>query len=229
MSHADLISLSNDPIIKDYNDIVLQGLSARLNTYENTNEQKPLINLTPRHYFRGQQVSNNQNISNNNINMNNNEINQNQMNQNYDQNQMIKSVGNFGELNQYMKQYNNPPRNNAQYYRNVSPSNNEMNMNNMNNNFSESPSYYEESNNNYNSKNYNNSNNMRSDIMNIDDMNNKKKKLAMMIKSKTSPNPPQDPISEEFFRNQLSYLILYKNINIKIYILLFIYINIKIE
>ena len=50
-----------------------------------------------------------------------------------------------------------------------------------------------------------------------------------MIKSKTSPNPPQDPISEEFFRNQLSYLILYKNINIKIYILLFIYINIKIE
>jgi hypothetical protein len=45
---------------------------------------------------------------------------------------------------------------------------------------------------------------MRSDVMNIDDINSKKKKLAMMIKSSTSPYPPQDPrISEDFFRNQL--------------------------
>ena len=45
---------------------------------------------------------------------------------------------------------------------------------------------------------------MRSDLMNIDDINSKKKKLAMMIKSSTSPYPPQDPrISEDFFRNQL--------------------------
>ena len=63
LSHADLISLSNDPIMGDYKDLLLQGLSARLNTYENTDEQKPLINLTPRHYLRGQQASNvNQNI-----------------------------------------------------------------------------------------------------------------------------------------------------------------------
>ena len=196
LSHADLISLSNDPIMNDYKDLVLQGLSARLNTYENTDEQKPLINLTPRHYLRGQQASNiNQNISKNNMYNNEN------MNQNYDQNQMVKSVGNFGEQNQYNKQYNNPQRNYAQTYQNRSPYNNDTNINsnNMNNNnFSESRSYYEENN------NYNNSRQMRSDIMNIDDINSKKKKLAMMIKSSTSPYPPQDPrISEDFFRNQL--------------------------
>ena len=40
--------------------------------------------------------------------------------------------------------------------------------------------------------------------MNIDDLEPKRKKLAMMIKSSSSPYPPQDPrISEEFFRNQL--------------------------
>ena len=200
LSHADLISLSNDPIMGDYKDLLLQGLSARLNTYENTDEQKPLINLTPRHYLRGQQASNiNQNMSKNNLYDNEN-MNQ---NRNYDQNPMLKSVGNFGEQNQYMKQFNNPSRNFAHTYQNVSPSNNEMNINsnNINNNFSESRSYYEE-NNNFN--NYNNSNQMRSDLMNIDDINSKKKKLAMMIKSSTSPYPPQDPrISEDFFRNQL--------------------------
>ena len=198
LSHADLISLSNDPIMNDYKDLVLQGLSARLNTYENTDEQKPLINLTPRHYLRGQQASNiNQNLSNNNL-YNNENMNQ---NPNYDQNQMIKSVGNFGEQNQYNKQYNNPTRNYAQTFQNRSPYNNDMNINSNNinnNNFSESRSYYEDNN------NYNNSNQMRSDIMNIDDINSKKKKLAMMIKSSTSPYPPQDPrISEDFFRNQL--------------------------
>ena len=52
--------------MQDYKDLVLQGLRARLNKYENTDDQKHLINLTPRHYLRGQQVSNinNQNMSN---------------------------------------------------------------------------------------------------------------------------------------------------------------------
>ena len=196
LSHADLISLSNDPIMKDYKDLLLQGLSARLNTYENTNEPKPLINLSPRHYLRGQQASNiNQNLSKNNIYNNGDN-----MNQNYDQNQMLKSVGNFGDPNQYMKRYDNSQKNLGSSQYNIPPSNNDMNSNNnMYNNFSESRSYYEENN------NYNYSNNMKSnDIMNIDEMNSKKKKLAMMIKSSTSPHPPQDPrISKEFFRNQL--------------------------
>ena len=179
-------------------------------SYENTDEQKPLINLTPRHDLRGQQATNmNQNLINNNNNTNLYNKNIQNQNQNYDQNNMMKSMGNFEEQNQYMQQYNNPPRIYSQTYQNISPNNidlnanNNTNTNNMNNmnNFSESRSYYEE-NKNYNN-NYNGSNQMRSDFMNIDEMNSKKKKLQMMIKS-SSPYPPQDPrISEDFFRNQL--------------------------
>ena len=135
LSHADLISLSNDPIMGDYKDLLLQGLSARLNSYENTDEQKPLINLTPRHYLRGQQATNmNQNLINNNNNNNNlyNKNIQNQ-NQNYDQNNMMKSMGNFEEQNQYMQQYNNPPRIYSQTYQNISPNNIDLNANNNTN------------------------------------------------------------------------------------------------
>ena len=66
LSHADLISLTNEPLMKDYKDLILQGLSARLNTYENTSDPNPLINLTPRRYLRGQQSSNKNKINYNN-------------------------------------------------------------------------------------------------------------------------------------------------------------------
>ena len=182
LSHADLISLTNEPIMKDYKDLIMQGLSVRLNTYENTNEPRPLINITPRKYLRGPQATNNG-----------------EMNQNYYNNRMLKSVGNLGKSNQYMRS-NEDPRNFAMSQQPFLPRNNEINMNqNMNNNFTDSRSYYGDNN------NYNNSSNLaRSEVMNIEDINSKKKKLAMMIKSSSAPYPPQDPrISEEFFRNQL--------------------------
>ena len=184
LSHSDLISLTNEPIMKDYKDLILQGLSARLNTYENTSESRNLINLKPRTYLRGQQASNQNGNNQNNLPRRDNNG---DMNPNYNKNQMLRSVGNFGDQNQYMQRYNDP-RNFAQ----------SQNIN-MNNNFSESPSCYDENNNINNNSNYG-----RSDMMNIDDINNKKKKLAKMIKSSSTPYPPQDPrISEEFFRNQL--------------------------
>ena len=62
--------------MEKYKDLILQGLSARLDTYENTNDKKTIINLTPRHYLRGQQVSiNRKMINNNNINNKYNEEN----------------------------------------------------------------------------------------------------------------------------------------------------------
>ena len=179
LSHADLISLTNDPIMKDYKDLILQGLSARLNSYENTNEPKPLINLTPRKYLR---ANNNVNIPNNINNNYNGDI-----NPNFYKTQMLKSRG-----NQYMRSYNDP-QNFAQSQPIMFPKNYDSN------NYSESPSYYNENNNLNNNQNY-----IRSEMMNIDDLEPKRKKLAMMIKSSSSPYPPQDPrISEEFFRNQL--------------------------
>ena len=196
LSHTDLISLTNEPIMKDYKDLLLQGLSARLNSYENTNEPRSLINATPRKYLREQQASNkNQNYSNHsNIN--------NDINQNYFKSQKLRSVGNFGDPNQFIKRSNNNFKNFAQSQRIIPKRNNNYNMN-LNNNYSQSPSYYDE--NESNDYNYNNNynNNIRSEVLNIDDLNSKKKKLAMMIKS-SSPHPPQDPyISEEFFKNQL--------------------------
>ena len=81
--------------MKDYKDLLLQGLSARLNSYENTNEPRSIINSTPRKYLREQKASNkNQNYSNN-IN--------NDINQNYFKSQRLKSVGNFGDPNQFIK------------------------------------------------------------------------------------------------------------------------------
>ena len=38
--------------MEKYKDLILQGLSARLDIYENTNDKKTIINLTPRHYLR---------------------------------------------------------------------------------------------------------------------------------------------------------------------------------
>ena len=179
LSHSDLISLTNEPLMKDYKDLIMQGLSARLNSYENTSDSKSLINLTPRKYLRAQQSIKNQNVNNNNNNG--------EMNPNYLNNRMIKSVGNLRDPNQFMPKYNDP-----NFAQSQQPNYNDMNLNN---NFSESPSYYDDN---------NNSNYMRSEMMNIDDINSKKKKLAMMLKSSTTPHPPQDPrISEEFFRNQL--------------------------
>ena len=123
MSHTDLISLTNEPIMKDYKDLLLQGLSARLNSYENTNEPRSLINATPRKYLREQQASNkNQNYSNNsNIN--------NDINQNYFKSQKLRSVGNFGDPNQYIKRSNNNFKNFAQSQRIIPQRNNNYNMN----------------------------------------------------------------------------------------------------
>ena len=156
LSHADLINLTNEPLMKDYKDLILQGLSARLNSYENTSDTKSLINLNPRKYLRKSKKSN----------MNSN-YNDDDMNQNYYKSKMFNSVRN---PNQYMPMYNDD-RNN-------------MNGN-FNNNFSET-SYYDENNNN---SNY--------------DEDFRKKRLAMMRKTSSTPYPPQDPrISEEFFRSQ---------------------------
>ena len=79
LSHADLIELTNEPIMEKYQDLILQGISARLDTYENSKDKKTIINLAPRHYLRGQQGSNiknriNYNDDNNEQNNNDNRL-----------------------------------------------------------------------------------------------------------------------------------------------------------
>ena len=204
LSHTDLIALTNEPIMSDYKDLILQGLSARLNTYENTNEQNVLINLTGRHYLRGPQISHANQVS----------INENQINNNMNQpqNQMFKSTN--PQLNNYNQQQNlydsrnmMPSKNNFLKNTQYIPNNNNYNINDINmnvNNRTGSESFYEDNNNNNNfNNNNNNSNYMSSEIMNIDEMNSKKRQMANLMKSAPYPRPPQDPrISEDFFKYQ---------------------------
>eukprot|EP00352_Strombidinopsis_acuminata_P008288 CAMPEP_0176350656 /NCGR_PEP_ID=MMETSP0126-20121128/9647_1 /TAXON_ID=141414 ORGANISM="Strombidinopsis acuminatum, Strain SPMC142" /NCGR_SAMPLE_ID=MMETSP0126 /ASSEMBLY_ACC=CAM_ASM_000229 /LENGTH=66 /DNA_ID=CAMNT_0017700793 /DNA_START=885 /DNA_END=1085 /DNA_ORIENTATION=+ len=51
MSHKELVKLSTDPAFEEARDLVLEGLSLRLKTYENTGDEEevPLtINVNPR-------------------------------------------------------------------------------------------------------------------------------------------------------------------------------------
>ena len=195
LSHADLIGLTNEPIMENYKDLILQGLSARLNTYENTEEKKIIINLTPRHYLRGQNISRNYINKNKFKNKNYNEINNEDNNIN---NPNIKSELDFQNRIQFNKF--NDQRNFAR----SQPINNEkdMNINNYIKDETEFPSYYDENNMN-NEMNNSNSNYLGAEVLNIDEINSKKKKKAMIAKSSQGPFPPQDPrISQNFFLSQ---------------------------
>ena len=60
LSHADLISLTNDPIMKDYKELSLQGLSARLNKFDKAFDKTNLndIDIKQRYFLRGPQICN---------------------------------------------------------------------------------------------------------------------------------------------------------------------------
>lgn len=57
LSHSDLISLSIDPVMTEYKDLILLGLSFRLNAYENIDKIGNIdknINFNPRKYLKDQ-------------------------------------------------------------------------------------------------------------------------------------------------------------------------------
>ena len=172
LSHSDLIALTNEPIMENFKDLILQGISARLDTYEITNEKKTIINLKPRHYLRGQQTLNN-NIKNKNI-KNNNIEDENNLNENiFDNNKNLKSAKNIGKPSQLNKF--NDQRNFASSQPIIHKSNNfnEDNLNNDMNNYikdeEEFPSYYDENNNNI--INNSNSDYFRGEVLDIDEIN----------------------------------------------------------
>ena len=63
LSHKDLMMYTNDPIIGEYKELILQGLSIRLNTYETTPENNLLICIKPRKYLN-EKINNNNNNNN---------------------------------------------------------------------------------------------------------------------------------------------------------------------
>ena len=177
LSHSDLIALTNEPIMENFKDLILQGISARLDTYEITNEKKTIINLKPRHYLRGQQTLNN-NIKNKNI-KNNNIEDENNLNENiFDNNKNLKSAKNIGKPSQ-------------------------LNKFNDQRNFASSQPIIHKSNNFNEDINNSNSDYFRGEVLDIDEINSRKKKMAAMAKSSPGPYPPQDPkISKNFYLSQ---------------------------
>ena len=197
LSHADLIELTNEPIMEKYKDMILQGLSRRLDNYENTDDKKTIINLTPRHYLRGQKTSYNKNtIKNNNYNDENNEQKNILINDNNDnENQMPIMTKNISQNSIDNLHKFNDRRN----FANENIINNDRNINNFIRDETEIQSYDENNINN----NTSNSNFLGREVLNIDEINARKKRMAIMTKSAPGPYPPQDPrISQNFFRSQ---------------------------
>lgn len=52
LSHSELLSLSIEPVMANHRDLILQGLSIRLNIYESApNKPSLIINMKPRKYI----------------------------------------------------------------------------------------------------------------------------------------------------------------------------------
>ena len=123
LSHPDLIELTNEPIMKNYQELILQGLSARLDPYENSKDKKTIINLAPRHYLKGQQMSynNNDNQLSPMSRYNNGQRNLSSLYQFNDQRNIVASYDDENNIN-----------NNMNMNMNTSNSNNFLNMDDMN-------------------------------------------------------------------------------------------------
>jgi len=184
LSHSDLILLNNEPLLDNFKDLIMQGLSARLDTYENAEEKNMIINLKPRNYLRKKEKNmNNKNDFEYNI-TNDNEIqNINRQKSRRDQeNEKLDNINKFNDRRNFA--YSQQVKNNnynQNFFEENNSTNNQLNMNtnneinkyekdfkeyndNNNMNFNESNSNYLEAEN-YNNE-YINSTNRKNKIQN---------------------------------------------------------------
>ena len=212
LSHADLITLNNEPIMDNFKDLIMQGLSARLDTYENANEKKILINLKPRNYLRKKQEIKNIDIQNNN------DINYNKINN--DENENINrpkiKLDESGKINKF-----NDPRNFAytqqtknnnfnNFLEEDNSENNKINMNINKENLKNENDFenYNENNNNFNDINESNSNYLGAEVLNVDEINSMNKKRNNQnqnypYKSQTQSPIPYSPQEQKFRKNNI--------------------------
>ena len=218
LSHADLISLNNEPIMDNFKDLIMQGLSARLDTYENAKEKNIIINLKPRKYLKKNQEINNPNNNYNNTSSTNidnkyyntqkKEIEEENMNLNKQFNKFT-DPRNFA----YSQQINTNKFNN--FIKEDNSINKKINTNINNDNSKEEMNNYEQfdenNNNNFYDNNESELNYLGAEVLNIDEINstNKKRKNPLYSNRNISPNQspipysPQDPqIIKNFLDNK---------------------------
>jgi len=209
LSHADLISLNNEPIMDNFKDLIMQGLSARLDTYENAKEKNIIINLKPRKYLKKKQEVNNPNINNNNTNTNNTNIDNKYFNtQKKEIEEENMNLNNqFNKFNDprnfaYSQQINTNKFNN---YINEDNSMNKNNMRNINNNennreeINNYERYDENNNNNFIDNNESELNYLRAEVFNKDEIYamNKKRNNELNSNKNISPSQSQVPYAPQ--------------------------------
>ena len=204
LSHADLISLNNEPIMDNFKDLIMQGLSARLDTYENAKEKNIIINLKPRKYLKKKQEVNNPNINNNNTNTNNTNIDNKYFNtQKKEIEEENMNLNNqFNKFNDprnfaYSQQINTNKFNN---YINEDNSTNKNNMRNINNNennreeINNYERYDENNNNNFIDNNESELNYLRAEVFNKDEIYAMNKKCSNELNSNKNISPSQSQV-----------------------------------
>ena len=205
LSHADLISLNNEPIMDNFKDLIMQGLSARLDTYENAKEKNIIINLKPRKYLKKKQEVNNPNINNNNTNTNNTNIDNKYFNtQKKEIEEENMNLNNqFNKFNDprnfaYSQQINTNKFNNYINEDNSMNKNNMRNINNNENNREEINNFerYDENNNNNNFIDNNESelNYLRAEVFNKDEIYAMNKKCNNELNSNKNISPSQSQV-----------------------------------
>ena len=220
LPHAELVKLTNEPVMNDYKDILLQALSLKLNSYEETQnngiETNKIFNSTPRLCF--QQLNNENNI--NNINSQNNydsiKINQsmpnpnnqffpkNKMEYNEPNNQMYKSdLYNKKINNQYYNENNNEQEyqnNNNDIIDNYNDYNDEEYENNNEYNQNENMNYNQNKSNTSDEYSEDNSTNLKAQNFDINNQKEKDKRYRYynMLKSEI----PKKNKKQEIKRNK---------------------------
>ena len=212
LSHADLISLNNEPIMDNFKDLIMQGLSARLDTYENANEKNIIINLKPRKYLRQKKESIQVGINNENNNLISNEENNNTKRNR----PRIEEPGKINKFNDPRNFAFNQNLKNKNFEQNLMgediSSNNKkyMNYNNQLNKDENDFEEYNEQNNNININDINesNSNYLGAEVLNVEEINSMNKKLKNQNQNRPFqaqsqsplPYPPQD---QNFLKNNI--------------------------
>ena len=183
LPHSDLILLNNEPLMNNFKDLIMQGLSARLDTYENEEEKNMIINLKPRNYLTKKENINNNNINNNknefenNINDNNENINQKKITR--EENENIEKINKFNDQRNFAYSQQNKNNNyNQNFMEEDNSINNKINMN-TNHEINKYKNNFQENNENINinDNNESNSNYLEAEDFNTDYINSMNKKI----------------------------------------------------
>ena len=194
----------------NFKDLIMQGLSARLDTYENANEKNLIINLKPRNYLRKKQEIKNNDINiNNNINYNFENLNINKQRINNEESGKKDNYNKFNDPRNFAYSQQAQNNNFNKFMEEDNSMDNKINMNINQENIKDEKdfeNYNQNNNNNYNDNNESNSNYLGAEVFNIDEinsMNKKRRNQNYPYKSQTQSQIPYTPQDSKLLKNNI--------------------------